>query len=101
MQKISLAQVTPGMMLAYEVTSPAGMVLADAGAEVDADMLRRLEIAGVTKLVVRGNPVPGADMGYNTAMRAKRLEHLFRRHRDDRFMNTLKNMLYKHFTAQP
>ena len=97
MQKIPLSHAGEGMVLANDVMTPDGRVLASADSSVDEMMLRRLELAGVTKLVVHGKPVPGADMGYNAPARLQRLEHLFRAHRNDRFMMALKSMLLKHF----
>ena len=85
------------MVIAVDVLTPDGRVLASDGTPVDDAMLRRLALAGVTKLVVQGRPVPGADMGYDALARTKRLDHLFRAHQEDRFMMTLKNMLSKHF----
>ena len=97
MQKIPLSQAKVGMVLASDVMTADGKVLASTDSCVDDAMLRRLDLAGIVKLVVQGKPVPGADMGYDAPARAKRLEHLFRAHRDDRFMMTLRNMLFKHF----
>ena len=97
MQKIPLNQAAEGMVLAYDVMTADGRVLASADAPVDEMMLRRLELAGVTKLVVHGKPVLGADMGYNAHARMQRLDHLFRGHHNDRFMMALKPMLFKHF----
>ena len=97
MQKIPLNQAVAGMVLAADVTKADGNVLAPADSPLDDTILRRLELAGIKKIVVQGKPVRGADMGYNARARLKRLEHLFRAHQHDRFMMTLKNMLYKHF----
>ena len=97
MQKISLDQADAGMVLAVDVMTPDGRVLASDGTPVDDAMLRRLALAGVTKLVVQGKPVPGADMGYDALARTKRLDHLFRAHQADNFMMTLQNVLSKHF----
>ena len=100
MQKIPLDRVQAGMVLASDVMTADGKVLAAADSSVDDAMLRRLELAGVTKLVVQGKPVPGADMGYDTGARLKKLDHFFRAHQDNRFMMALKNMLFKHFTER-
>jgi HD-like signal output (HDOD) protein len=97
MQKIPLHQATVGMVLAYGVMSADGTILAPVDSPVDGAMLRRLELAGVTKLVVRGKPVPGADMGYDARARMERLGHLFRAHEDNRFMMAWKALLHKHF----
>jgi len=97
MQRIPLNQAKVGMVLASDVLTADGRVLAHADSPVDDTMLRRLDFAGVMHLVVQGKPVPGANMGYDALARSLRLEHLFRAHRDDRFMTTLKNMLLRHF----
>jgi len=97
MQKIALDQAGAGMVLARNVTTEDGKLLAPADSTVDEAMLRRLNLAGVTELVVAGKPVPGATMGYDALARAKRLDHLFRAHRGDRFMTALKTTLLKHF----
>jgi hypothetical protein len=97
MQKIPLNRVRVGMVLAHDVMTADGKVLAAADSPVDDAMLRRLELAGVMKLVVQGKPVPGANMGYNANTRLKKLDHFFRAHHDDRFMMALKSMLFKHF----
>jgi hypothetical protein len=88
------------MLLASDVATADGKVLAAADSSVDEAMLRRLELAGVMKLVVQGKPVPGADMGYNADLRLKKLDRFFRAHQDDRFMMAVKSMLFKHFTER-
>ena len=97
MQKISLSQAKVGMVLASDVLTADGKALASAGSSVDDTMLRRLDLAGITKLVVRGKPVPGADMGYDAYARAQRVQHLFRAHQNDTFMMTLGELLLQHF----
>ena len=97
MQKISLSQAKAGMVLAIDVMTADGKVLASAHSPLDDTILRRLDLAGVRKFVVQGKPVPGANMGYDALARMKRLDHLFRTHQDDRFMMTVKNVLFKHF----
>jgi hypothetical protein len=97
MQKIPLHQAGAGMVLAVEVTAADGKMLASAGSPVNDAMLRRLEQAGVMKLVVQGKPVPGADMGYDAGARAQRVKHLFRAHQNDNFMMSLATLLHKHF----
>ena len=97
MQKISLSQAKAGMVLASDVLTADGKALASAGSPVDDAMLRRLDLAGVTKFVVRGKPVPGADMGYDARARAQRIQHLFRAHQNDAFMMALEELLLQHF----
>jgi len=97
MQKISLNQARVGMVLASDVVTADGKVLAIAGSPMDDAMLRRLDLAGVAKFVVQGKPVPGADMGYDARARAQRVKHLFRAHQDDKFMMTLSEHLFQHF----
>ena len=86
-----------GMVLANDVTTADGKVLASAGALVDDAMLRRFDLAGIAKCVVRGKPVPGADMGYDAHTRAQRVKHLFRAHENDTFMVALGELLFQHF----
>ena len=100
MQKILLSQAKAGMILADDVMTVNGKVLASAGSPLDDASLHRLELAGVAKLVVTGKPVPGANMGYDAHARAKRVTHLFRNHENDSFMMTLRDMLCKHFQAR-
>jgi hypothetical protein len=100
MQKIPLDQARAGMVLVYGVITDDGKVLAPADSSVDNAMLRRLELAGVAKLVVQGKSVPGAGMDYDAQARANRLEHLFRAYRDDKFMMTVKAGLYKFFAER-
>ena len=97
MQKITLQQAFAGLVLANDVTSPEGKILAPVDSTLDSAVLRRLELAGIAKIVVQGKPVPDASMGYDAGGRATRLDFLFRKYLDDRFMLTLKNMLFKHF----
>ena len=98
MQKISLSQAKVGMVLASDVMTADGKVLASAGSSVDDAMLRRLDLAGIAKFVVRGKPVPGADMGYDARARAQRVQHLFRTHQNNSFMMALQELLLQHFT---
>ena len=100
MQKITMSQAKAGMILAYDVTTAKDKVLAPAGTSLDDATLRRLEYAGVMKLVVKGKPVAGADMGYDAHTRAERVQHLFRKHENDSFMVALRNMLFKHFKVR-
>ena len=97
MQKIPLSQAEAGMVLATDVTAADGNALVPADTTLDDAILRRLNLAGIGKIVVQGKPVRGADMGYDTRARLKRLDHLFRAHQHDRFMMSLKSMLHKHF----
>jgi len=99
MQRILLSQGVAGMVFADDVTSADGKVLAHAGWLVDDALLRRLELAGVTELVVQGKPVPGAG-GYDAQERASRLAHLFRAYRNDNFMAALQELLFKHFQTR-
>jgi len=99
MQRILLTQGVAGMVFADDVTAADGKVLAPAGSLVDDALLRRLELAGVTELVVQGRPVPGAG-GYDAKERASRLAHLFRAHQNDNFMTALQELLSKHFQTR-
>lgn len=98
MQKIPLNLVQPGMVLAKPVARPDGMVVAAPGTELTESMLSRFEGMGIEQLVVEGNPVDMEGGGGDTAFdkRIERLDHLFRKHESDKWMNQIKRLI-KHF----
>ena len=97
MQKIPLEMAKADMVLAKTIISAEGSILASAGQVLSDAVLRRLNMAGITQLVVQGKPLPGYGMGYNVAARQERMEFLFRNHKDNIFMKTVCAFLCKHF----
>lgn len=101
MQKLTLEQAAPGMTLARAVQRPDGVPLVGEGAELTEMMLERFATAGVVEIYVEGNPVPLDDgSGVDFARTASRLDHLFRKHGDDRFMTTMHGFLYRRFSRK-
>ncbi|NHZ45801.1 hypothetical protein [Nitratidesulfovibrio liaohensis] len=101
MQKIPLDLAAPGMKLAKPVTKSDGLVLVGAGVELTTTIISRFRASGVQSLTVQGRPVDLGDDGGNDLERiAGRLDHLFRKHGQDRFMVTLRNMLRRFFAER-
>lgn len=91
MQKIPLNLAKPGMKLAKPILRDNGLVLVAENSELSESLLERLERMDVAMVTVQGNPVAlGGEGGTNPyAIRAERLEHLFRKQRDDPWMSQL------------
>lgn len=102
MQKIPLSLAKPGMILARAVLRENGQVLVGEGAGLTVSLLERLEAMGVDAVTVQGRPVQmdGISSGESIAMRLERLEHLFRKHQDDPWMNQVKAQLECFFRAK-
>ncbi|ABM28180.1 hypothetical protein [Nitratidesulfovibrio vulgaris] len=101
MQKLTLEQAAPGMRLARPVQRPDGVPLVGEGVELTDIMLERFATAGVAEIYVEGNPVPVDDgSGVDFARIAGRLEHLFRKHGEDRFMATMHQFLMRRFSSK-
>lgn len=97
MQKIPLNLVQPGMVLAKPVARPDGMVVAAPGTELTESMLSRFDAMGIGQVVVEGSPVDmegGGDTAFDK--RIERLDHIFRKHESDKWMNQIKRLV-KHF----
>lgn len=57
MQRILIAQATPGMVLAKEILNPEGMVLCGAGTPLSEALIERLANMEVVDITVEGHPV--------------------------------------------
>lgn len=100
MQKIPLALAKAGMVLAKPVTRPDGIAVAAQGTELTEGLLSRFDTMGVSHLVVEGQPVAlDAPAAGATAFdkRLERLDHLFRKYADDKWMNQIKRLLSNYF----
>jgi len=75
------------------------MVVAPAGSEITESMLDKFDMLGVEYLVVEGEPIQtdGVASGTNYDQRLTRLDHLFRRHAQDAWMNQVKSLLTHYF----
>lgn len=99
MQKIPLNLAKPGFVLAKPVARSDGMVVAPQGAELTESLLDKFEMMGVEQVVVEGDPVKteGVASGTNYDLRLQRLDHLFRHHAEDPWMNQVKALLAQYF----
>ena len=99
MQKIPLNLAKPGYVLAKPVARSDGMVVAPAGSEITEALLDKFDMLGVDQVVVEGEPVQtdGVSSGTNYDARLGRLDHLFRRHAQDAWMNQVKGLLTHYF----
>ena len=102
MQKIPLNLAKSGYVLAKPVARADGAVVAPQGAELTESILRKLDMMGVETVVVEGEPVKldGMVSGTNYDVRLARLDHLFRKHQDNPWMNQVKGMLRQYFTVK-
>ncbi|EHJ49285.1 hypothetical protein DFW101_3286 [Solidesulfovibrio carbinoliphilus subsp. oakridgensis] len=99
MQKIPLNLARPGMVLAKPVARSDGIAVAAAGSELSENLLARFEAMGVSHLVVEGEPValdgPAGSSSFDK--RLERLEYLFRRFPDDKWMGQIRRLLDHYF----
>jgi len=99
MQKIPLSLAKPGMILAKPVARPDGIAVAAAGSELTQNILDRFDTMGVSHVVVEGEPVKldGAPGGTSYDKRLERLEFLFRKFPDDKWMGQIRRLLDHYF----
>lgn len=97
MAKVPLSMVRPGMVLAKPVfRGDSGMVLVAEGTELTPGILATLERMEVASLMVKGE-VEGLPGSVSVTERLERLDHLFRSHEDDPWMDQVKGFLKSHF----
>ncbi|MFP4084200.1 MAG: hypothetical protein ACLFP9_05780 [Desulfonatronovibrio sp.] len=99
MQKIPLNQARPGMVLEKPVLRDNGLVLVAQGTEISDTLLFRLENMGVESVTVEGHPVEveGEEQPRSYQERIDNLDHLFRRYKDDPWMNKMKDFIRSYF----
>jgi hypothetical protein len=100
MQKIPLNLARPGMKLGKPVLRDNGLVLVAENTELTESLLQRLNRMDISTLTVQGNPVDMGDGSGGTnpyTARAKRLDHLFRAHEGDAWMQQLRDHLRSYF----
>ena len=99
MQKIPLNLARPGMVLAKPVARPDGIAVAAAGSELSESLLDRFDSMGVSHLVVEGEPValdgPAGSSSFDK--RLERLDYLFRKFPDDKWMVQIRRLLDHYF----
>jgi hypothetical protein len=99
MQKIPLTLAKPGMILAKPVTRPDGIAVAGAGSELSQGILDRFDSMGISHVVVEGEPVKldGQPGGTSYDKRLERLEYLFRRFPEDKWMGQIRRLVDHYF----
>jgi hypothetical protein len=98
MQKIPLSLAKPGMIFAKPVLRDNGLVLVAEHTELSESLLERLTRMEIETITVQGHPVDMGDRGESPyALRMARLEHLFRRHLDDAWMQRVREHLRQYF----
>lgn len=101
MQKIPLSLAKPGMLLAEPVCKTSGLTIVGQGCELTEPLLAKLRDMGVDSLVIEKTELmaPGdIHQGHSVwSDRAARLDHLFRKHVDDAWMEHVKEGLRRYF----
>ncbi|GAB6162584.1 hypothetical protein JCM12298_17430 [Desulfothermus naphthae] len=102
MQKIPVDKAKAGMVLAKPVLKENGMVLIAEGTELKENHFPILRKQGVKFIVVKGNPLDLGEgaYGFSVKKRLERLDHLFRRHQDNLWMQKVKEFFKVYFTYQ-
>lgn len=97
MQKIPLNLAEDGMILEKPVVRTDGMVMAGEGLQLTETIIQRLKNAGIENIVVKGRPVPDLENGMDLGAAIEKLDHLFRKYRENPFMWTLRGMVEQYF----
>ena len=99
MQKIPIDLAKPGMKLAKPVTKEGGMTIMAEGMELNDSHISRLQSMKIDRITVQGHPVEmgGAGAGTKWAERQERLDHLFRKHANDKWMLRVKERMGQYF----
>lgn len=102
MQKIPISLAAPGMVLAKAILRENGQVLVGEGTELSESLVNRLGSMKVDAITVQGHPVnmEGVGGGTSFATRIERLDHLFRKHQADPWMNKVKAHMHQYFTMK-
>lgn len=88
------------MVLAQAVCRPDGPVLVGEGVALTDALIDRIHAAGIGTVWVEGNPLGAGGTVGNLKTVAGQLPFLFRRHSDNVFMMTLRNVLSRHFARK-
>lgn len=98
MQRIPLNLARPGMALAKPVLRDNGLVLVAENTALTESLLERLGRMEIETITVQGHPVDMGDGGQSPyAVRLGRLEHLFRSHGKDPWMQQVHAHIQQYF----
>ena len=100
MQRILLKEATSGMVLAQAAIHQDGQILADAGSKLTSAIIDRIHNAGIGSVCVEDLSLEAGDLTSDRDVIIKNLDFLFRRHSQNTFMMTLRNMLAQYFTRK-
>jgi hypothetical protein len=99
-QNIPIEKANTAMTLAKPVTRESGVALVGAGLKLTGPLLDYLKNAGVTQITVEGCPLADMDGGLDLAALLGRLDHLFRRYKQDPLMWVLRNTIAQYLTER-
>jgi hypothetical protein len=99
MQKIPINLAAPGMKLAKAVTKENGMTIMAEGMELTDSLIARLDGMNIERITVQGHPVElgGTGAGTHWGERLDRLDHLFRRYGEDKWMVRVRERMRQYF----
>lgn len=100
MQKLSISQVTPGMILAKPVMNDKGMPLCAEGAELTEMLIERLRQMNIPVLTVKGHPV---DTGVGVKTLEDKIQEMtarFARVEGDPLMTQIKEAIAQAITEE-
>lgn len=99
MQKIPIDLARPGMKLARPVLKDGGMIIMAEGMELTESLIARLDNMKIDRITVQGHPVDmgGAGSGTKYAERMERLDVLFRRYGQDKWMVRVRDRMAQYF----
>lgn len=90
MQRITLSQAKPGMVLAEPASSEQGTTVCGPGTELTETLITRLGRFGVSRITVEGHPVPKKGEDKSLTQLTKELDVRFSRVQDNPLMMELK-----------
>ncbi len=99
MQKIPLEKAKPGMVLAKPILKENGMVLIAENTELSENHFTILKKQGIKFIVVKGTPLDLGEgaYGFSIKKRLERLDHLFRKHYNNNWMQKVKEFFKIYF----
>jgi hypothetical protein len=99
MQKIPIDLARSGMKLARPVIKEGGMTIMAEGMELTDSLIARLQNMKIDRITVQGHPVEmgGAGAGTKYAERMERMNVLFRRYGDDKWMVRVRDRMAQYF----
>ena len=102
MQKSPIRLGREGMAREKPFKRDNGMVLVGEGTKLTSALISRLENMGISSIVVKGEPVDMEGVGSSTtyAKRIERLDHLFRLHENDEWMQEVKEFIRGYYQAR-